>query len=233
MEPEQWDLDGIRAAKAYSHVYPFDQQAVDNLAFFFDCDFFSRKENCQAYDKLQRIVARWKWAHETSHLLAVPRGSALWIIDTRECRTRRLHKLRGLRREVYEHVFKQRGLRKIVQHFHGRANPDEVTSTLQGLVDDRLVIEADGRYLGIATDPRLAYRRYPEIFPGGQITPPPAPKLRQRLEQAGSLGAFARGEVLRRLIAWAASQPMLGEVGGEDRPPVEERFPSEQKVGAS
>ena len=233
MEPEQWGLDGIRAAKAYAHVYPFDQEAVDNLAFFFDCDFFSRKENGEAHAKLQQIVGRWKWAHDGSHLLAVPRANALWIVDTRECRTKRLHKLRGLRREVYEHVFKQRGLRKIVQHFQGRAAPDEVTSTLEGLVRDRLVLESDGRYLGLATDPRLAYRRYPEIFPGGQITPPPKPGLRERFDRAASVRAFVKDEALRRLVEWAMRQPFTGEVGGEDRPPVEQRFPRREKATAS
>jgi magnesium-protoporphyrin IX monomethyl ester (oxidative) cyclase len=226
MEPEEWGLTGIRAAKAYSYVYPHPQPSVDNLAFFFDCDFFSRKEGGEAYAKLQKIVARWKWAHQSSHLVAIPRRKALWIVDTRECRTRRLHKLSGLRREVYEHLFKARGLRKVVQHFQGRATPDEVTSILRELVADRLVLESDERYLGIATDPRLAYRAYPEIFPGGQITPPPPPTFAQRFRGAGSVAAFARSEALRVFLAWARRQPSAGEIGGADVATADERVPA-------
>ena len=234
MTPDEWGLTGIRAAKAYAYVYPHAKESVDNLAFFFDCDFFSKKEGGAAFAKLQKLVARWKWAHESSHLVAIPRRGALWILDTRECRTRRLHRLTGLRREVYEHLFKARGLRKVVQHFQGRAKPDEVTTLLQGLVADKLVLESDERYLGIATDARMAYRRYPEFFPGGQITPPPPPGLAQRFKQAGSLSSFARGEALRLAIAWAARAPMTGEIGDEDGSAAEERVPEDgERVGAA
>jgi hypothetical protein len=206
MTPEEWGLTGIRAAKAYAYVYPHAKESVDNLAFFFDCDFFSKKEGGAAFAKLQKMVARWKWAHESSHLVAIPRQGALWILDTRECRTRRLHKLTGLRREVYEHLFKARGLRKVVQHFQGRATPDEVTTLLQGLVADKLVLESDERYLGIATDARMAYRRYPEFFPGGQITPPPPPGLAQ--------GRLAR---LLRARRGPAPRHRLGRAPAADR----------------
>ena len=226
VEADDYGLDGIRAAKAYGYVYPFPQESVDNLAFFFDCDFFSRKDNCDAHAKLKRIVARWKWAHESSHLLAVPRGKSLWVVDTRECRTSRLHKLRGLRREVYEHLYKQRGLRKITKHFEGRASADEVRTVLDGLVKDRLVLELEGRYLGLATDPRMAYRGYPEIFPGGQITPPPRPGLAERYKRAGSVRSFMKEEAMRKLVEWAMKQPMLGELGGEERREPEPRAPA-------
>ncbi len=183
--PDEWGLNPIRPAKAYSHVYPFDNETLLRMAFFFEADHFDKKCEGQAHKKLLKIVADWNGAHSHSHLMAVPRKNSTILLDTRKCRQRFWTRLTGLRRKVYDYCWKIRGLRDVQKAFEDEAKPEEIAAILKGFVDDRFMLGANDRYLSVATDPRVGYRDWVQEFPGGGfVEHPPQRKGVRKLAES-------------------------------------------------
>jgi ribosomal peptide maturation radical SAM protein 1 len=169
MSPEEWGLEPIRPAKGYAHVYPFDDEALTHMAFFFEAEFFSGKQGSLAYAKLRAAVDHWRIVYGKSHLISAPRRNALEILDTRPAAKRFRHRLSGLKRKLFEYCNQQHSEERIQRTFAEEATPEEVLTALRSMVDDRLMVEGNGRYLSLATEARHAYKRFPEACPGGQL----------------------------------------------------------------
>ncbi len=227
--PEEWGLTGIRPSKAYGYVYPFAEEALNNLAFFFECDHFSEKERGEPYQRLRKLVQGWKGAWGRAHFIAVPRSGNLMLLDTRPG-TKRFHrKLTGVKRKVYEFCWKIRGERDIVRHFESEADADQVRAILKEFCDDMLMLQRGDRYLALATDPRYGYRAFPKVFPGGSITEGrPAPPRADTVSLPGkswvrrvasvltgkrSLVEMARNKVMHRTLAKARAERPRFELG--------------------
>ena len=170
VSPEEWGLAPIRPGAAYRHVYPFSEESVRRIAYFFETEVFTNKAKTHAFQQLDQICEEWKDAHESSHLLAVPRRQSLLILDTRRCAVRRLHRLRGLRRRVYEAIDRNHTEKKVVSMFPDES-AEEIRGVLKSLVAARLALEVDGHYLALATYAQPSYRRY-TVFPGGEVLQP-------------------------------------------------------------
>ncbi len=167
--PQEWGLTGVRPAKAYAYVYPFPPESLDRVAFFFECEYFTGKQQGAAYQRLREVVGRWKRVQTWAHLLAVPGRHGLVILDTRPVATRFYRRLTGLRRRVYEFCGRIRGEREIAKAFEAEATPQQLADIVQSFADQRLLLRRNGRCLAVATDVRLGYRDYPPVFPGGGI----------------------------------------------------------------
>lgn len=169
MTPEEWNLEPIWPCRAYGHVYPFEEEALDRLAFFFDCDFLLEKERGEGFARLQEIVAEWRQAFAYSHLLMVPSRKSLVLVDTRRGASRWVRRLRGIEREIYEFCWRMRSRQDLERLLDGRVEPDRIDDIVASFIADRLMIENANRYLSLAIDPRFGYRDYPAVFPGGQM----------------------------------------------------------------
>ena len=145
--PEQYGLQPVYPAKPYRYVYPFPEDSLRRLAYFYDSDFFMGKAETDGFKTLKRLVDRWAKVHPNSHLLAIPRRKSLLVLDTRPCARRFLHRLTGVRRKVYECCDKATGLNAIVESVGPDTSTDEVQLVLQSLVDDKLMLGVNGRYL--------------------------------------------------------------------------------------
>ncbi|MEM7199833.1 MAG: RiPP maturation radical SAM C-methyltransferase [Planctomycetota bacterium] len=168
-DPTQWGLTDIHPARAYRHVYPLPEASLARMAFFLECRQLNEKQRGSAHRDLLAIVAEWQASAHDAHLVAVPRGDALVVFDTRPCATRFRHRLRGLRRSLYEHCWKIRGARDLQRAFASEATPQQIDDVLRWLVDQWLLLERDGRYLALALEPGPDYRAFPAVFPGGGV----------------------------------------------------------------
>ena len=235
--PEEWDLEPIRPAAAYSHVYPFPDDALRRLAFFWESDFFTSKEQGPAHRRLMAVVDRWNGVHKKSHFIAIPRKKNLLLVDTRPCATRFIRKLSGLERRVYEHMHTARGKRDIARAFEGEAAASQIDAILDRFVEQSLAITSNGRYLALATDPRLGYKDFPKLFPGGSIMPAPRParslgvRIRDMLRPGHAAEVVARrmrfarvnntNRVVNALMKWLVqSEPRLVHSGNGTEAPA-------------
>ena len=169
--PEEWGLDPIRPSPAYQHVYPFSDESLWRLAFFFDADFLEEKDKSQAHADLLNLAESWRTVHATSHFLKIPRRKSLVLIDTRPWAKRFVRRLTGLRRKIYEYCDRIHTESKIAKVFESEATPDEITAILRSFVDDLLMIHRKGSYLSLAVDPGMGYRQYLRVYPGGNVAP--------------------------------------------------------------
>jgi magnesium-protoporphyrin IX monomethyl ester (oxidative) cyclase len=178
--PEEWNLEPIWPSPAYGHVYPFSRESLDRIAFFFDCDFLQAKEKGAAFSSLSKVVKEWQKAFPYSHLLMFPAAGSLVIVDTRRGARKLVRRLRGLERDVYEFCWKMRSPQELERGFEGRAEEGELERILQTFVDDGLLMYNASRYLSLAVDPRVHYRDYPVVFPGGQFLFPSERRAERR-----------------------------------------------------
>jgi hypothetical protein len=155
--PEKYGLNPVYPAKPYRYVYPFPEESLRRLAYFYDSDFFLGKADTHGFKTLQAVVNRWVEAHPRSYLLSVPRKHSLLVFDTRPCARKFVHRLTGVRRTIFECCDKATGLSAIVETVGPTVTAAEVESHLQSLVDDKLMLAVGGRYLSLATqmDPSL------------------------------------------------------------------------------
>jgi len=197
-DPERWGLQNVRPAPAYGDVYPFEPDSLKKLAYMFETDSFQEKAAGASIEALRVGVRTWQQAHGMSHLLAIPRESALVLLDTRPCASRPVHRLVRLHRRIYEFMDRVRGEREIVRECGGAAAAAPIRAALAELVEQRLVLETSGRYLALATYALPTYRKYVP-FPGGALLPPPVVQHQSVAQRARELVQLrASDETLRQ-----------------------------------
>ena len=150
---EQHGLTPITPHKAYRHIYPFSDESLARIAYFFESDVLKQKNKGASLRTAKSMVKRWREQHRRSFLFAVPRKNSLVVIDTRRCGRRWVHRLTGLRRAVYEHCDSARTIAYLTRELGEAVSSDSIEAALQSLVRDRLVLRTSGRYLSLGVEP--------------------------------------------------------------------------------
>ncbi|MAE68133.1 MAG: hypothetical protein CMJ18_28115 [Phycisphaeraceae bacterium] len=170
-EPGRHGLDPVGPAEPYRHVYPFDDKALSNIAYFHRSAFFERVTRSQGLARLKRVVAEWQRSYQRSWLVAIPRHRSLLIVDTRRCARRSLHCLTGLARRAYELCDKARAPGEITQHLGGAHAEAAIRTALERLVGDRLMARSNGRYLSLAIDVTTGSGKLAPVRSAGFVRP--------------------------------------------------------------
>lgn len=209
-DPDASGLGPSYPGRPYRHVYPFADKSLRRLAYFYDSEYFELKKRSPAFARLKSVTAGWQRSHYWSHLLALPRKHGLYLFDTRPCARRLVRRLQGLERRVYEQCDKAETTAGVMRSLGPEVDVDAVRAALQGFVDDKLMLEVDGRYLSLATDARAGYRRYTQVPPLGAVRSPGLRDILQRVTSARGPRAFARAlgrttrEGVQRLVTHCA-----------------------------
>ena len=164
-------IRNMRAHPLYSYVYPFDDEVLYNLAYFFECDY-EGKDNIEAWSPaVERLVERWKLVHTTSYLDVVARDEeGVTIRDTRPDAVYPWYRFRVAEAAVLEACDQAQTLPQIVkdvrQALNGSIPKDDtwISDFVRYLRDCNLVLEHDGRYCSLVlSEPRPPSR--PEGWP--------------------------------------------------------------------
>jgi hypothetical protein len=164
-------IRNVRAHPLYSYVYPFNDEVLFNLAYFFDVDFDGKDKIDGWAAGIERVIERWKRVHATSHVDVIVRGEdGITIRDTRPDAVRRLYWFDAPEAAVIEACDRAQTLPQIVkdvrQALNGSMPKDEtwISNFVEYLRDCDLVLEHDSRYLSlILSEPRPPSR--PEAWP--------------------------------------------------------------------
>jgi hypothetical protein len=156
--PNFFDADrlgfkNVRPLAPYGHVYPFPEEVLRNLAYYFSYDYQQPRDVAGYVRTLARELRAWKRDHE-SELLSVVSGDALVIADSRPKARESLTVLRGLDKRLYEacdSVTNPASLAASLERAgFGRISESAVVDRLAPLVERGLVIGDGLRYLGLA-----------------------------------------------------------------------------------
>jgi ribosomal peptide maturation radical SAM protein 1 len=150
--PQENGIELTGALEDYTYTHGFGRDELEELAYYFQfryCDGYAPEETGRL---VLELVARWRAAFATSHLLARKRGPGIEVLDTRGGGERRfaLDFTDSVLLRLCESPTKAHILRNTVRHRHPRAYlgaAGKIGARLERLVAARLLYTEDSRYL--------------------------------------------------------------------------------------
>jgi hypothetical protein len=165
--PAQFGIRHVRPVKPYRYLYPFEESAVHNIAYFFDFDFDGKEKIERWFAPLNRELERWKLLPTRPVLQSTQIDNDEMIVeDTRPTRILAGYRFAGREKAIIEFCDRARRFPKIVEYLRSldgdtaaAGEPaDEVW--LQGFLDylvaHRLMVRTRDRYLSVILEPEQA-----------------------------------------------------------------------------
>jgi ribosomal peptide maturation radical SAM protein 1 len=151
---ERMGLKRVRPKPAYYYIFPFGRLELQRLAYFFDFDYADGRRPETYMAPLRDAVNAW-WRAASLPESSRPRLDASWlgpdevvVTDTREGAASPTRRLTGVAARVLAACDTSRGLAGLMRDVGG--NEEAVLSCLREMIDLRLVIEMEGRFLTLA-----------------------------------------------------------------------------------
>lgn len=153
-------VERVRPHRTYSYIYPFPETDLAGLAYFFDFDYADGRDPASYLGAMRDAVGAWMNPPSLSHLISFVEGDTLMVYDTRPVAVRPAYQLIGLRRTVYEWCDRARTEADLLETLASDdalmagALPGDLGAALSRvlaeLVDTRLLLLEEGRYLTLA-----------------------------------------------------------------------------------
>jgi ribosomal peptide maturation radical SAM protein 1 len=154
--PGELGLHNVRALKSYRHLYPFDDRALDRIAYYFDFDYMPGLDPRGASDEVVRYVQVWQKNPERGTLVASrQQDGRLRLDDTRQAATTPSVVLGGLEQAAYECCDRARPIEGIRQHLRTRFpgtsfDTSQLRTFLDSAVANHLMLRHADKYLSLA-----------------------------------------------------------------------------------
>jgi ribosomal peptide maturation radical SAM protein 1 len=153
-DAERIGIRNIRPLKFYRHLYPFDEETLSKLVYYFDFDYAQKIDDGGFLPPLQTAVDHWKTSADKLFLQRTERG--LVIHDSRPIATWTDTEVGATAALVYEYCDKVRSLPRIIEAMEERKvdNASEVVpQILEEFVRRGLMVREGQRYLSLAVMP--------------------------------------------------------------------------------
>jgi len=147
----------------YSYIYPLGRSELEQLAYWFDdaheAEFALNPRYAllcgEGLDAARSAICEWKecWKpiEDRPTLTVAETPESLFIRDTREIAVAGHHELRGLRKEIHAAADSGPLRTSLVSRLVGEGiAAAEVEDAMRELVDLKLAIKIDGRFLSLA-----------------------------------------------------------------------------------
>jgi ribosomal peptide maturation radical SAM protein 1 len=179
-DTQSFGMVNVRATAAYSYVYPFPRESLNRLAYFFDYSYADGRDPRQYTRILDQAVEHWYNLENPGVLLSLSGDGELRLYDTRPAGIQEEILLKGQGKVIYEFCDEARTFSAIIRHLAQLgvlpAHPDgvepteidaeEVQDYLDWLVERRLMLHADDRYLSLAIPMDVPARAFIDLFVG-------------------------------------------------------------------
>jgi ribosomal peptide maturation radical SAM protein 1 len=156
-EPGAYGITNIRPAAAYRYVYPFPPTSLSRLAYYFDFDYADGQQPESYTGLLNQAVEQWRDQPNPGSLLSLSSDGRLTLYDTRPTARQKEIVLQGIAKAIYTYCDEGQTLAAIIRHFQSHpeydlieVNPTAVQSLLDSLVEARVMLYTDDRYLSLA-----------------------------------------------------------------------------------
>lgn len=157
MHPARYGLTQVRAHQSYSYIYPFGQEALSRLAYYFDFNFPKERTPAEYTHPTLEKLNEWRFAKYRGELRGIICRHTLTIVDTRT-KQRKTTTLREPLRSAYIFCDQIQPLASIRTHLVSCV--PEITSTdpaleqaLDDLVARGLMLREGKSYLSLAILP--------------------------------------------------------------------------------
>ncbi|HAX44919.1 MAG TPA: RiPP maturation radical SAM C-methyltransferase [Bryobacteraceae bacterium] len=171
--PSQYGLRNIRPMETYRHLYPFTNDVLLRIAYYFDFDYAPGEDPEPHSREVRDYCAQWKAAPDPGTLTAVRRpDGSLGLLDTRSSRAREGWIFHGLEQQAYEFCDTAHTPAAIARHL--RVPEENVLAFLDSATANGLMVTDGTRYLSLAQATRPLRREW-EQAAAGHRDPTPFP----------------------------------------------------------
>jgi hypothetical protein len=171
---EEFGLRNIRSTKAYRYVYPFPEEELKDLAFQFDFDFADGRNPWTYTRELNRAIEVWIAENGRSTLTSRPVGEELVVRDSRAVAVKEEHRLKGIRRFIYEFCDAAHTITDIQKHLAATLPFEEISDSavqeiLAEFIHAKLMIAENGRHLSLAVDMSFKEQIFAELVMSSMV----------------------------------------------------------------
>ena len=153
-DPAKYKIKNIRSLESQKYIYPFNENVLCRLTQLYDFDHGDRtwEEIAKYVEDIKSIVDYWKSEKNHDIFYSIDRGDYLLLYDRRSYSKRRIWKLRGYKRGVYEFCDMGRTNTEIKGYSKVNFGYDdiEINGFLRECVSAGVMVEDGGRYLSLA-----------------------------------------------------------------------------------
>ncbi len=155
-DPKAYGLTRIRPMPVYAYIYPFGQQSLKHIAYYFDYEYEPEKDPTGHAETLIRYVEAWREHPEKGELRSIQhQDGSLVLLDSRKDAVYKEVVLTGADRLVYEFCDKVRSTSAIMRHLEkhlpkASLTKSQIEAFLDTLVSHRLMVTSHHRYLSLA-----------------------------------------------------------------------------------
>jgi len=160
----------VRPWSVYRYVYPFDDDVLMNLVYFFDCDYQVPIDDQGYLDRIRARVGTWQATRHT--LEAAREDGKLDIRDSRPIATAAKLTIDGVRADVYECCDRHRTVSQVRQWLLDERGIEADTDSLERILNQfaarHLMVKEKGYYLSLAlmdVSPDVVLRTPPARIP--------------------------------------------------------------------
>ncbi len=144
----------LKPINYYNYVYPFGEHRLSKLAYFFsDAKRFDKIDSIN-YFNLRSCLKEWKNKYIKKNcrpiLQMTVKDKEILITDTRDCATNKNHILKGKEALIYKYCDSVSLEKKIYAKFEQEMTIDNIYSILQNLVQKKLLLKINNKYLSLA-----------------------------------------------------------------------------------
>ena len=154
--PGEFGLTNVRPMKTYRYLYPFGEESLKRIAYYFDFDYEADRDPTGYAAEVVAFVNEWRSSPDAGTLRSVSRpDGSLAIFDTRSCASVPELTLSGLDQVVYEFCDELQAGTNIVRHLRAlfpevEFEDQQVFEFLKSLVENKLMVTDGNNYLSLA-----------------------------------------------------------------------------------
>ena len=143
-------LINVRPAHFYRFIYPFDQDTLSDLVYYFDFDYRQDIDQGGLVPAIEQIVCHWKSRADKLEVERV--DDTLIIRDSRPVATWREMTISGIAARIYEYCDRAQTLTRIMEvmrQFEPDITEELVAHVLNDFIRKKLMAQDGNRYLSL------------------------------------------------------------------------------------
>jgi hypothetical protein len=156
-------LKNIFPSPAYQFIYPFSREAITRFATYFVYEYKEPQHVDDYVVKTVEAVRKWCREHKQCFLLSCDNGHQLVIVDQRPIAKRKFYAFNGLKRAIYNQCDSSTSLpslaRRMKNELGRQVNTLSIERILQEMIDNYLMVEEKGKFLGLCVQVTGAKRQ--------------------------------------------------------------------------
>jgi ribosomal peptide maturation radical SAM protein 1 len=155
-EADRYGITDIQPLPMYRMIYPFDQDTIRKLVYFFEHDYSDKRIVSEYTNDLKKRINEWKylWQEREIPILNLAFAKDMIIIrDTRPCSIQQTFIITSEEAKVYNICEQPQRLDTVyrrMSEMYSDITYNDVISMLQNFCKNKIMLENEGQYMSLA-----------------------------------------------------------------------------------